>query len=112
MIPRGPVINGGSVSVGFFLCVYGSLPLVNLLFCFSLHLILNWALILQLGCTQTLVWVGFEIGAAARLHAFQRMVEVLHGKLLRRRALSVCKLPSPQHGAVKQINTGATSISA
>ena len=120
MIPQGPVINGWCpVSVVIFLCVYDSLSLVSLLFCFSLHLLLTWAPILQLGCTQTLVVeggsliaVGFEISVASRLHAFHCTVEVLHCKLLGARALSVCKLPSPQHGAIKQINTGVTFISA
>lgn len=49
-----------------------------------------------------LIAVGFEIIAASRLHAFHCTVEVLHHELLRVRALSVCKLPSPQHGAINK----------
>lgn len=74
MITQGPVINGWSpVSVVIFLCVYSSLPLVNLLFCFSLHPLLTWALTLQ-PCRNVLgpwwskvapfIAVGFEISAA------------------------------------------------
>lgn len=46
------------------------------------------------------------------LCAFQCMVEVLHCKLLTVRALSAYSLPSPEHGALKQIRTGITFISA
>jgi len=37
-----------------FICVYDIITVVNLLFCFSLHPILNWARFLHPGCPQTL----------------------------------------------------------
>lgn len=37
-----------------FICVYDVITVVNRLFCFSLHLFLNWACFLHLECPQTL----------------------------------------------------------
>lgn len=52
--------------------------------------------------------VGFGPSTACCPHALHCRVEGWHCQLLEARALSACKLPSPQHSARKQRNVGAT----
>lgn len=52
--------------------------------------------------------VRFGPSTACCPHALHCRVEGWHCQLLEVRALSVCKLPSPQHSANKQRNAGVT----